>query len=330
MKTIDAEAVETSTGIVTLSTASLAKVEIDSAISTAKQYPRDEEQSLAKAMKLVKIAGQRTDAGLFYKLPRGGKEIEGPSVRLAEIIAKTYGNCRFGARVVAEEDNFVIAQGVFHDLETNTALTIEVKRRIRDRNGVRYNDDMISTTSNAAAGIAYRNAVLKGIPKVLWQPLYDEARKLAGGSTKKETEKKKVELTEILHGSGITPKMISAKFGVKDLKQLTPAQVADLAGIATAIKDGEITAARAFDIPEKREKSGVKSKSANADDHITLDQQRDIMSLIQDKGYKTSEIAGPLKAIGHKGALNELKQGKLNELIHEIEKLKSRNTERLF
>ena len=38
----------------------------------------------------------------FYKLSRGGKTIEGPSVRLAEIVASAWGNLKFGARIIDE------------------------------------------------------------------------------------------------------------------------------------------------------------------------------------------------------------------------------------
>ncbi|HYM34629.1 MAG TPA: hypothetical protein VET48_04485, partial [Steroidobacteraceae bacterium] len=294
MKTIEAEV--QSTAIEPVSGQALTRVELDTQIATAKNFPRDEERSFNKAMKLVRVVGTQDDAGLFYNIPRG-KGIVGPSVRLAEIIQHCWGNSRAGARPINVGATHVTAQGVFHDLETNTQVMFETERKILDKDGHRYNDDMIGVTTNAAVAIAYRNAVLKGIPKVFWSPLYDEARKLAGGKTKKETEAKKINLVEILRGSGITPKMITAKFGVKDLKQLTSDQVADLAGIATAIKDGEITAARAFGVAEKQE-SAVKSKSVNANDHLTLDQQQDAMTLIQDRGYKTSDLPAALKSIG--------------------------------
>lgn len=54
------------------------------------------------------------------------------------------------------------AQGVFHDLERNVAITYEVRRRIVDKNGRRYKPDMIGVTANAACSIALRNAILRG------------------------------------------------------------------------------------------------------------------------------------------------------------------------
>ena len=45
------------------------------------------------------LADPKTAEGCFFSLPRGGKRLEGPSIRLAEICAATYGNLRCGSRI---------------------------------------------------------------------------------------------------------------------------------------------------------------------------------------------------------------------------------------
>ncbi|MQY76222.1 MAG: hypothetical protein GH155_01165, partial [Spirochaeta sp.] len=102
-----------------------------------------------------------------YELPRGGKKIKGPSVHLASILAQNYGNMRVEARVSEVSDKYVSAESVAHDLETNFAVKVEVRRKILDRYGKRYNEDMIQTTGLAAAAVAYRNAVLRVIPRAI-------------------------------------------------------------------------------------------------------------------------------------------------------------------
>ena len=76
---------------------------------------------------------------------------------------------------------FLTAQGVFHDLERNVQVTMEVRRRITGKNGRRYSSDMIGVTGNAACSIALRNAVFRGIPRAFWIDIYDAARKAAVG-----------------------------------------------------------------------------------------------------------------------------------------------------
>ena len=75
---------------------------------------------------------EQTAADCMYAMPRGGKPIRGPSIRLAEIIAQQWGNCRVEARVIAidRENKVITAEGTFHDLQTNSAMRSVVQRRI--------------------------------------------------------------------------------------------------------------------------------------------------------------------------------------------------------
>lgn len=139
--------------------AMLNKSEIDQQIATAKQYPRSIKRFHTEALQMVTL-NERVAESCIYALPRDGKTIEGASARFAEIVASAWGNCRAGARVVSDQGDFVTAQGVFHDLERNVAITYEVQRRITDKRGNRYKPDMIGVTANAACSIALRNAIL--------------------------------------------------------------------------------------------------------------------------------------------------------------------------
>lgn len=117
-----------------------------------------------------------------YTLPRGGKEISGASTRFAEIVAGAWGNCRALSRVVGADAEWVTAQGIYFDCETNYSYGREVGRRITDKNGQRFNADMIGVTGNAASSIAFRNAVLNGIGKGVWWDLYQKTRSAAVGA----------------------------------------------------------------------------------------------------------------------------------------------------
>ena len=157
----------------------LHSAEVDTQITTARKYPRSIKRARDEIMELVTLT-EDVARECVYALPRkqDGKRviIEGPSARFAEILAHSWGNARAGARVVDDHGDFVTAQGVFHDLEKNVAITYEVKRRIVNRDGHRFSADMIGTTSNAACSIALRNAVLKGVPKALWEDAYQAAK----------------------------------------------------------------------------------------------------------------------------------------------------------
>ena len=180
-----------------------------------------------------------------YALPRDGKTIEGPSARFAEIVASAWGNCRAGARTVDDSGDFVTAQGVFHDLEKNVAITYEVKRRIVDRGGRRFKPDMIGVTANAACSIALRNAILKGVPKAFWTDMYESARKVIMGDAR-TLANRRAEALAYLQKLGATEAMVLAILGAQGVEDITLENLVTLRGIATAIKDGDTTVEQAF------------------------------------------------------------------------------------
>lgn len=217
------------------------KAEVDMQITTAHTYPRSLSDYSKKAMAMLTM-NEEIASECFYVLPRAGKTIEGPSVRLAEIVASAYKNMRYGGRVVGEDAENVIAQGVCHDLENNVAVTMEVKRKILDRNGRRYNADMVTVTGNAASSIAMRNAIFRIVPKVLWLPLYEKARKVAKGDEKTFEVRREATLVGF-ERLGAPRKKVFDYLKIKGVEDMTSDHLITLIGIGNAIKSGEATIA---------------------------------------------------------------------------------------
>ncbi len=222
----------------------LNKSDIDQQIATAHKYPRSIKQFRDQSLQLVTLT-EAIAQECIYALPRDGKTIEGPTARFAEIIASSWHNCRAGARVVSDTGDFVTAQGVFHDLENNVAITYEVQRRVVDKQGRRYKPDMIGVTGNAASSIALRNAILKGVPKALWNDLYQAARKCVMGDFK-TLANRRAGAIEQFQAYGVSKEMICATLGVAGVEDIGLEKLVVLAGLLTAIKDGDTTVEQAF------------------------------------------------------------------------------------
>ncbi len=79
------------------------RAEIDMQVSTAKKYPRPDPSAIKKKMESFATMDEETAESCFYSLPRDGKTIQGPSVRLAEIAVACYGNLRAASRVIAND-----------------------------------------------------------------------------------------------------------------------------------------------------------------------------------------------------------------------------------
>lgn len=232
--------------------AALQGAEINQQIATARAYPRSIKAFHNQALELATLS-ESVALECMYSVPRGGKKITGPSARLAEIIASCWGNCRYAARVVEEQKDFIVAQGVFHDLEKNALVSFEVKRRITDSNGRRYNADMIAVTGNAACSIALRNAVFKGVPKALWVDVYDRAVETAIGKNVPMSQRRAAAV-EYFTKAGATKEQVFKVLEVADESEITMDHLVWMTGVRAAIKEGEYTIESVFS--DKAEPAG--------------------------------------------------------------------------
>ena len=80
--------------------------EVDMMIVTAKKYPRDIARIKQKIEQLATL-DEETAEMCFYAIPRDGKTIEGPSVRLAEIALTCYTNIKAGFRPMSNDGSMV-------------------------------------------------------------------------------------------------------------------------------------------------------------------------------------------------------------------------------
>lgn len=221
------------------SLSALTRGEIDIQIATAKRYPRSVTDFKRVALEMATL-DEATAASMFYALPRADKTIEGPSVRLAEIVGSAWGNLRYGARVIEISDRWVTAQGACFDMEKNLACSIETRRRIVDKNGRRFNDDMIGVTSNAACSVALRQAIFKIVPMAYVKDILAEARLVAVGKHL-TMEQRRTRIFEWFAKIGASQEDVLSLMDRKGPADLTVDDVIILLGLKTAIQDGETT-----------------------------------------------------------------------------------------
>ncbi len=219
----------------------LQRAEIDTQISTARAYPRQLALVARNVHSLVTLDEESAEE-CMYALPRGGKPIKGPSARFAEALLQSYGNCRSAARVIKidRKEKVIVAEGMFHDLETNTMTTATVNRRISGRGGNIFNDDMIVVTGNAACSIAKRNAILAGIPKPIWRKAYEAVEStIAGDVTTLAENRDRAMKAMAMHG--LTAEQVCEILGKEGLEDIAVNDIPTLRGMFQALKSGETT-----------------------------------------------------------------------------------------
>lgn len=233
---------ESTVNVETLST--VIKAEIDMQISTAKAYPRSLQVAMQRALSLATLS-QDVAESCIYALPRGGKRVEGPSVRLAEIIGSSWGNMRSGARVISNDGKTITSQGICHDLETNFAVTMEVKRRITDKYGKTFNEDMQVMTGNACNAIAFRNAIFKVIPRAMIDQIMLEVKKVSRGDVSTLPERR-TKAVDWFNKKGVTNEMICEHFDIKKIEDVDLDMLQTLSGYKNAVTQEEVNVISIF------------------------------------------------------------------------------------
>lgn len=253
----------------------ITKAEIDMQIATAHAFPR----SISKFMKDVTSMATATveiAESCIYALPRGDKTLEGPSVRLAEMVASAYGNLRTGARVIYTDGKHVYAQGITHDLEKNIMHTEEVKRSILqnewipdpERPGKKkksgrmllMNEDMQTVTGRAACAIAYRNSVFKVVPAALIEDVIQKIKVIIRGDEKTLGDRRK-QAIKYFTDLGKKPEDVFNAIGVAGEADIDLDKFVLLRGMCSAHRNGEATLESLFPPPEPKERGNKATKA---------------------------------------------------------------------
>ena len=220
---------------------------LDSQIATAKKFPRSVARFLKEAEALVCL-NKRVAATCFYEIPRAGKKISGPSVRLAELAQNAWGNIRVAAMKTSDDGKYVTATAVGLDLEKNNGVSVTAEQQVVDSSGKRYSDDMVRVASAAACAKARRNAIFALIPRTFIEELERMAREIARGSMATIEADREAYLDEF-RKIGVHQADVFRVAKVDGKADLSLDHLEQLAGILTAIKEKHTTVAEVFDPP---------------------------------------------------------------------------------
>jgi precorrin isomerase len=234
-----------------------AKARIQSAYIMAIRHPRNQDQARDRILHACKrpAFAERVE----FSKPVGGRAIKGPSIRLAELALREWGNILSDVQVIYEDQTIRRSRIMVVDLETNTsfskeiniAKTVERKSRV-DRevvaervntNGekvfiVRATDDEIHNKEAAAISKALRNEGLRVIPQDIIDEAMDTARDTLKNRDKADPDAAKKKLLDSFSEIGVKPKDLQV-YLKHSTDQLNPSELQDLRSIYRAIKDGE-------------------------------------------------------------------------------------------
>jgi hypothetical protein len=175
-----------------------------------------------------------------YEYARGGTDISGPSIRLAEAIAQAWGNIQYGVRELSRDPETATVQAYAWDLETGTRreVTFQVPLIRSTRNGsYRLEDprDIYETVANQGAR-RVRACILALIPGDIVDAAVEqcEVTMRAKADVSPESISRMVEAFGAL---GVTREQIERRIQ-RRLDSITPAQVVQLKKIYASLRDG--------------------------------------------------------------------------------------------
>lgn len=227
--------------------------EVQAAMVIAKRFPRDSVAAFDRVMTACRRPSLAEDA--IYTYPRGGTQITGPSIRLAEVLAQAWGNLDFGWIELERGEGESTVQAYAWDLETNTrktlTFTVRHEREVgtgADKRIVGLSDprDIYEMCANQAAR-RLRQCILSVIPGDVCDEAMEQCQKtMAGGST--EPLKDRARKMVVVFGEfGVTQAMIEAKLG-HPASSISEPELVRLRGVYQSLKDGVGSRDQFFDV----------------------------------------------------------------------------------
>lgn len=205
----------------------------------AKRFPRDLNAAYSELMQSCKLPALAQVA--FYTVPRAGGKVSGPSIRLAEEIARVYGNFEFGHRELSRIDGKSEIEVYAWDKQTNNRSirqitvmhVIDTKdgpRKLRDQKDI---DDKIANVASKQL----RGRILAMMPKWMVEAATEECKKTLAGTNDEPVPVRVRKMTQAFSKFGVTVKHLE-DYLEHGLDDTTLDELVDLTGVFNALKDG--------------------------------------------------------------------------------------------
>jgi hypothetical protein len=305
--------------------------EVQAAMVIAKRFPRNQIEATDR---ILQACTRPTLAeGALYSYSRGGQEITGPSIRLAEVAAQSWGNVSFGIRELEQRNGASTVEAFAWDMETNTrqvkVFQVEHKRHTK-KGAYKLEDprDIYELVANQGAR-RLRSCILGVVPGDVIEAAVKQCEETLHVSADTSPEGLK-KLVAAFEKFGVTREQIEGRVQCR-LEAIRAAQVVQLKKVYASLRDGMSATSDWFEVsetaataPAKTLKDAVsKGKRAQAqpelpDDeapHFTAQEVHDAISnaKTQDKLDEAADLIRDLPESEHE-ALNALWAKRTNDL----------------
>lgn len=224
--------------------------EVQAAMMIARMNPRDPRLAMDRIMNAC-TRPSLADAAV-YQYSRGGSDISGPSIRLAEALAQSWGNMQFGIRELEQRNGESTVQAFAWDVETNTRreVTFQVPHVRYTKSGSKKLEDPRDVYEMVAnqGSRRLRACILAVIPGDVTEAAVQQCEVTM--KTKADTSPEAMQkMLAAFEPYGVTREQIEKRIQ-RRLDAIQPAQVVSLKKIYASLRDGMSVAGDWFEAPE--------------------------------------------------------------------------------
>ena len=175
-----------------------------------------------------------------YVYSRGGQNITGPSIRLAEAAARAWGNLKYGFRVTGSDKLHSEVVCYAYDIEAN--IPVERSFMVSHIRHTKAGDKLLTDPRDIYEKVAneamrrVRACILECIPGDIIESAVEQCEQTLS-ATADITPATLKKLVDAFDAIGVTKVQIEARIQ-RRIDAIAPAQVIDLRKIYTSIKDG--------------------------------------------------------------------------------------------
>lgn len=252
---------------------SRAVAEVQAAIVVAQQCPRSIQNAIAEMRASCSRPGLAERA--FYRFPRAGGAVTGPTVHLARELARCWGNVQYGIAELRRDDDGAgqsEMQAFAWDVQTNTrSVQTFIVPHVRDKrkdgkDGKDVIEPLVSTRdiyeNNANNGARrVRQAIFSILPTWFTEEAQEICHKTLADGGGKSLPQRIADAIAAFAGLGVTADQLETKLDRKSDKW-TDHDVAQLIVIFKSLQRGEISKDVEF-APERVTSDEITGQSAN-------------------------------------------------------------------
>jgi hypothetical protein len=265
-----------------------AVAEVQASMMIARMNPRD---PIAAMDRILNACARPTLAdSAVYTYSRGGSDVSGPSIRLAEAMAQAWGNMQFGIRELDQRSGESTVQAFAWDVETNTRreVTFQVPHIRYTRSGSKRLEDprdIYEMVANQGAR-RLRACILAVIPGDVTEAAVAQCEVTI--KTKADTSPEAMQkMLDAFDAYGVSKEQIEKRIQ-RRLDAIQPAQVVSLKKIYTSLRDGMSAPGDWFEAGEDNAPPAA-TRTDSVKDKLRAKQKQPTAPDPQDEALKTVE-----------------------------------------